>query len=132
MAPTTAPRKTPSYLLDENWSKRIPNPAEPECIEWTYVLWGSEYTGREEIEGSILVTVDDFGAYTLTYTYQYAYETFTVPNWAGDQGTFDKVRKAVAAGVRRAVTETNNGGRSQRASDWGEWGADWRTWRRGR
>ena len=135
MAQTPAPRKTPSYLLDENWSKHIPNPAEPECTVSIYQRYANVYQ-TEPITGTIAITVNDFAQYSLEWCVDMDWSAnraaSTVVRWDGDQKTLDAVRKLVAAGVRKAVTEANNAGRSERASDWAEWGADWRTWPRGR
>ena len=110
MAQTPAPRKTPSYLLDENWSKLIPNPAEPECTVSTYRRYANEYQ-TEPIEGTIAITVNDYAQYSLEWWVDMDWSAnraaSTVVRWDGDQKTLDAVRKLVAAGVRKAVTDAD-------------------------
>jgi len=112
--------KTPDYLNDARWTERVTDVNAPECKVWTYILWANEYNNRDEVEGTIEVVVDDFGVYRLVGEWQYSYGKTVVENWSGDQKTLDKLRKVVAAGVRRAVTETNSGGRAQRHEDYKE------------
>lgn len=112
--------KTPDYLNDARWTERVTNGSAPECKVWTYTLWADEYNNRAEVQGTIEVVVDDFGTYSLVGEWQYSYGKTVVGNWSGDQKTLDKLRKVVAAGVRRAVTETNSGGRTQRHEDYRE------------
>lgn len=119
--------KRPSYLQEDEWGTYSPDPTQPELWRSTYSRYANAYGSADPIQGTITVTVDDYGQYYLNWSANY--EVAQVVAWNGDQKTLDAVRKLVAAGVRKAVTEANGGGRAERKSDWAEWGSDWRTWR---
>ena len=120
----------PRYLDDSEWSTYSPDTTQPEC--WTSIFrrYANVYGSADPIEGRITVTVDDYGQYFLNWSANW--EVAQVVLWQGDQKTLEAVRKLVAAGVRKAVTEANGGGRAERASDWREYGSDIRSWGRKR
>lgn len=120
----------PRYLDDSEWSTYSPDATQPEC--WTSIFrrYANVYGSADPIQGRITVTVDDYGQYFLNWSVNWGVASSVL--WQGDQKTLDAVRKMVAAGVRKAVTEANGGGRAERASDWREYGSDIRSWGRKR
>jgi len=120
----------PLYLQDDQWGTYSPDATQPELWTSTFRRYANVYGSADPIEGTITVTVDDYGQYFLNWSANW--EVAQVVAWDGDQKALDAVRKLVAAAVRKAVTEANGGGRAERASDWREYGADIRSWGRKR
>lgn len=120
----------PLYLQDSEWSTYSPDATQPELWSSIFRRYANVYGSADPIQGTITVTVDDYGQYFLNWSANW--NVAQVVSWDGDQKTLDAVRKLVASGVRKAVTEANGGGRVERASDWREYGSDIRSWGRKR